>query len=80
VQIPPDERDDVARAFAWAWRIITLSVEIVVFALLGYGIDRWLGTRAVFTLIGLGLGGGVSFWHLMRLLALDEKRTNRKDT
>jgi F0F1-type ATP synthase assembly protein I len=40
---------------------------MVIPGLLGYAIDVWLGTRAVFTL--LGFIGGVSYgiWQLVRL-------------
>ncbi len=64
---PPDDRSAMALAMAWSSRITTVSVEMVLPAMLGYWIDQRLGTVMVFLVLGaaLGLTGGI--WHLIRM-------------
>ena len=51
---------------------------VVVFALAGIGLDRWLKVTPLFTLIGT-LGGAVlSFISVYRELAADEKRDRNR--
>jgi len=57
----------MAQAMAWAARITTISLEMALPGLGGYWIDRRLGTKLVFTLIGVSLGMIVGGWHLMQI-------------
>lgn len=56
-----DGRSGMARATVIASQISTAGSSIVVCSLVGYGLDRWLGSAPVGivigALIGLGLGG-----------------------
>lgn len=63
----PDDRSPMAQAMAWAARITTISLEMALPGLGGYWIDRRLGTKLVFTLIGVSLGMIVGGWHLMQI-------------
>lgn len=45
----------------------TVSAEMVVPVFLGYWVDQWLGTTAVFALIGAATGLFVGIWNLIRL-------------
>lgn len=67
VDEPKRERSSVAVAYQWAARIMTVSLEMVLPGLLGYWIDRRLGTRVVFTLIGFAVGNAMAIWHLIRI-------------
>jgi hypothetical protein len=62
-----DGRSPIAIAAAWASRIMTVALEMVLPAVLGAWIDGKLGTRAVATLIGVVLGMALGLWHLVRL-------------
>lgn len=64
----PDERSPVAKAAAWAARILTVALEMVLPGLFGSWVDQKLGTVALFMLIGLGLGFFVAAVHLMQML------------
>ena len=49
-----DERTVMAQAMAWVSRITTISFEMVLPGLLGIWVDRKLGTKVLFTLLGAG--------------------------
>lgn len=61
----------------------TIAMEMVVPILLGYGLDYWLGTRPVFTIVGAALGMAGGLWHLIRLAGelsgKSEKGRDRKE-
>lgn len=63
----PDDRAPLAIAADWATVAITVSLEMAVPALMGYGLDYLLGTRVVFVAIGAILGLVVGMMHLVRL-------------
>ena len=63
----PDDRSPVAVAYQWAWRIITISLEMVIPGLVGLAVDQWLGSLVVFTLLGFTFGMTVGIWHLIRI-------------
>ena len=60
---PPDDRSALARAFELGSLATTIALEMVVPIVLGSWLDGWLGTKAVFTIVGgvLGMAGGL--WH-----------------
>lgn len=72
-QIPPEDSSDtrspLAIAYQWAWRVIAVALEMVFPGLMGYGLDVWLGTRALFVIIGFVLGMALGVWHLTRIAA-----------
>ena len=70
---PPDGRSPVAQAMAWATRIITVSMEMVLPGLIGYWLDTKLGTRALFMLIGFVLGSTVAVKHLLSMTHKSKK-------
>lgn len=72
----PDSRSIVAQAYGWAARIMTVALEMVCPGLLGVWIDRRLGTIAVFTVVGFGLGLSLGMWHLLRMTARKEASSN----
>jgi hypothetical protein len=80
VTIPPDDRSPAAKAYQWATRIMVVSLEMVLPSLVGYWLDRQLGTVLVFTIIGSVLGCTGGLWHLIHLTRTetDSPGTNRK--
>jgi ATP synthase protein I len=53
--------------FAWASRITTLALEFAVPAVIGVGLDRWLGTSPGATIAGAILGFVIFMLHTLRL-------------
>jgi Mn2+/Fe2+ NRAMP family transporter len=76
VRPAPDSRSIVAKAYGWAARTMTVALEMVVPGVIGIWIDRQLGTLALFTVIGFGLGLPLGIWHLVRLTARKNDSAN----
>ncbi len=57
----------MARALAWVSRITTISLQMVVPAVIGYWIDRRLTTIPLFTLFGSALGMVSGMLQLVRI-------------
>ena len=80
--IGPDDRSAAAKAAAWASRIMTISLEMVVPGLVGYWLDTKLGTKFVLMLVGFVLGFTAAIKHLLHLTqknAMQEKPNPKKD-
>jgi ATP synthase protein I len=52
---------------------ITLVVAIALATIGGYFLDGWLGTKPVFTLIGLGVGIATGFREFFRAIKRSER-------
>ena len=52
---------------------LTFAGGIVVFLLVGFGLDRWLGTTPLFILIGTFLGTVLSFLTVYRKLEAEAR-------
>jgi ATP synthase protein I len=64
----PDDQSSYANAMAWVSRITSISMEMVVPGVIGYYLlDRWLGTKVVFLILGLILGFVGGIWQLIKL-------------
>lgn len=74
VTIPSDDRSQIAKAYQWATRIMIVSLEMVLPGIVGYWLDRWLGTKVVFMLIGFAVGCTASMTHLMKLTRSEKNR------
>ena len=63
------DRSPMAKAMSMVGTITAISMSMVVMALIGWGLDNWLGTQIVFMFLGVVLGvvGGV--WQLIKLLS-----------
>lgn len=61
------DRSPFAAAMEWTSRITTISIEMVLPALLGYWLDSKLGTRVVFVILGAMAGMVLGIWHLLRM-------------
>jgi hypothetical protein len=78
VTTPSDDRSPAAKAYDWATRIMVVSVEMVLPGLAGYWLDQKLGTVLAFMLIGLAVGCIGGMWHLMRMIAAENRRSRNK--
>jgi len=52
-----------------------LALPIFIGVLLGYQLDKWIGTRLVFTIILLLLGIAAGFYNLYKIIQLEMLRT-----
>jgi len=55
-----------ATLFQWSVRMSGIALEMVVFAVIGIGLDRLCGTVALFTILGTILGMVLGFWQLLQ--------------
>ncbi len=72
---PPDDRSVLAKAYEWAWRVIAVSMVMVLPGVAGYWVDTKLGTVCLLLVIGLGTGGFVA----SRMLLQMAREGNRGD-
>jgi F0F1-type ATP synthase assembly protein I len=74
VTTPSDDRSPVALAYQWATRIMVVSLEMVLPGIAGYWLDKSLGTKVLFMLVGFALGCTAACVHLIRLIRSDKNR------
>ncbi len=67
---PPDERSALALGMAWASRVTTICLEMVIPGLIGHWADQWLGTGFVLLVLGVILGLVTGMWHLIQVTRL----------
>jgi F0F1-type ATP synthase assembly protein I len=68
----PDDRHPIAIAAEWGSQITAIGAEIILPAVAGWWLDRWLGT-SYWTVIGALAGpilGGFGFWRLLRSIGV----------
>jgi ATP synthase protein I len=63
----PESRSQYAVGIALASRVTTIALEFVVPMVLGFGLDRWLGTMPAATIVGLVLGFALGIMQIRRL-------------
>ena len=51
----------------WAAQASTIAMGMVIPALIGFGLDRLLGTVVLFAIFGAILGMVLGFWQLIRI-------------
>lgn len=69
-----DDRSPMAKSLSKVSEIIAISMLMIVPGLIGYLIDQKVGSRVVFTLLGLCLGMAGAVMQLVRLVSVSEKR------
>jgi hypothetical protein len=76
---PSDDRSALAKAYAWAWRIIVVSLEMVLPGIAGYWLDTRLGTVCVFLVFGLAAGSFIAVRQLLSMTqpGSDNQKINR---
>ena len=66
-----DDRSPGVKAYAMASQAIATAGTMLVPGLIGLGADRWFETRAVFTIVGFGLGLVFGIWQIIQLNPLE---------
>jgi F0F1-type ATP synthase assembly protein I len=64
-----DDRSPLARATEWVSVAATAALEIAVPILIGFWLDKRLGTHVLFMLIGVAVGITACIWSLLRMAA-----------
>ncbi len=55
------------------------ALSIVIFAAIGFWIDKKLNTIPVFLMIGFLLGATVGFWTIYKVVYLNDKMNKKRD-
>jgi hypothetical protein len=66
----------LAVAIAWAAQITTIAIEMVLPGLGGFWLDNWLGTKALFGILGVVLGFTLGLWQLIQLTKAPKRKRN----
>ncbi len=74
-----DNRSATAKGAAWASRIMTVSLEMVVPGLIGYWLDTKLGTKFVLMLAGFVFGLTAAIKHLLYLTRKNSTQKNNRN-
>ena len=63
---------------AWATRITTIALELSVPVAVGFGLDRWLSTAPLATILGALLGFVLFMLHTVRIASEFTRGSNAK--
>ena len=67
VSTPSDDRSRLAKAYGIASQGLSVAIGMVAPGLFGYWLDTKFGTKALFTILGFGLGMTLGITQLVRL-------------
>lgn len=71
-----DDRSPTAKSFSKVSEIMAISMMMIVPGLIGYLIDQKVGTRVVFTLLGLLFGMTGAIYQLIALVTPPKKNND----
>ncbi len=74
MQREDDDRSMVAQAWGWGYQVISISLEMVVPAILGLWIDRLIGTLPLLLILGAVFGMIAGMVHLLQFAQRLSKR------
>ncbi len=70
-----DDRSAIAKSLDLAYVLMSICAIVALPALGGFYLDRWLGTRLLFTVIGLLFGLSASVFQFLKLLKRLERNS-----
>lgn len=70
---PVDDRSPSAKALSKVTQITSISLMMIIPAIIGYFIDQRFQTLILFTTVGLVLGISSSIWQLIKFVAHQEQ-------
>ena len=81
VSEPPDDRFGIGQALSLASAVTTIALTMVIPALLGHWLDRWLGVSPLFAAAGAALGLYAGIRGLLELVRPKDgpKDSDRRD-
>jgi F0F1-type ATP synthase assembly protein I len=65
--------------YQWSARASMIAIEMVIPAVVGIGLDRLLGTVALFAILGVVLGMALGFWQLIKIAQSDNGKAPEMD-
>ena len=68
-----DDRSPTAKALSKVTEITTISLMMIIPAIIGYFVDQYFGTVILFTAIGLVIGMGSAIWKLIAFVSTQDK-------
>ena len=74
-----DEPPPMAAAMQWVNRIMTICLEMVIPAGLGYWLDRKWNSEPWLLVCGAVVGFVLGMWHLLQLAKISEKPHETRD-
>jgi ATP synthase protein I len=73
-----ESQSSLSVGIAWASRITTIALELSVPVAVGFGVDRWLSTAPLATILGAVLGFVLFMVHTVRIASEFTRGSNRK--
>jgi ATP synthase protein I len=73
-----ESQSSLSVGIAWASRITTIALELSVPVAVGFGLDRWLSTAPLATILGAVLGFVLFMVHTVRIASEFTRGSNRK--
>lgn len=70
-----DDRSAIAKSVDLAYAVMSICAILALPAWGGFTLDRWLGTRLLFTVIGLLIGLAASVFQFLKLLKRLERNS-----
>ena len=74
-----DDRSATAKALSKTSEVTSICLLMIVPGLIGYAVDRWLGTGFVFMVLGLIFGMGGAAMQLTKLVSANASRIKEVD-
>jgi F0F1-type ATP synthase assembly protein I len=71
-----DDRSPTAKALSKVSHITSISLMMIIPAIIGYFVDQRLGTLILFTVIGLAIGMSASIWQLVKFVAFEDQQAD----
>ena len=75
---PLDDRSPSAKALSKVAQITSISLMMIVPAIIGYFVDQYFNTLILFTAIGLVLGIASAIWQLIKLINKRDQSAPKK--
>jgi ATP synthase protein I len=73
-----ESQSSLSVGIGWASRITTIAMELSVPVAVGFGLDRWLSTAPLATILGAVLGFVLFMVHTVRIASEFTRGSNRK--
>lgn len=71
-----DDRSPTAKAFSKVSQITSISLMMIIPAIIGYFVDQRLQTLILFTAIGLIVGMSAAIWQLVKFVAMENRQNS----
>lgn len=68
-----DDRSPTAKALSKVSQITSISLMMIIPAIVGYFIDQRLSTLILFTALGLMVGMAAAIWQLVKFVAMEDR-------